>query len=110
MKKLPQNLKFFKLLNGYIPVVSNTNNTEAYYNYLLRACIRAIATHVAKADIKHIRYVNGDTIPQDSDIANLLGGQPNPFMNSTEFIFKLTTNLLMISKPYLENFISLLIR
>ncbi len=100
VKKIPQNLKFFKLLNGYIPVVSNTNNTGAYYNYLMRACLRAIATHVAKADIKHIRYVSGDTIPQDSDIANLLGGQPNPFMNSTEFIFKLTTNLLIHNNAF----------
>ncbi len=100
VKKLPQNLKYFKLLNGFIPVVSNTNNTEVYYNYLLRACIRAIATHVAKADIKHIRYVGGDTIPQDSDIANLLSGQPNPFMNSTEFIFKLTTNLLIHNNAF----------
>lgn len=100
VKKIPQNLKFFKLLNGYIPTVSNTNNTEAYYNYLLRSCLRAIATHVAKADIKHIRYVSGDTIPQDSDIANLLSGQPNPFMNSSEFIFKLTTNLLIHNNAF----------
>lgn len=100
VKKIPQNLRFFKLLNGYIPVVSNVNNTEAYYNYLMRACIRSIATHVAKADIKHIRYVNGDTIPQDSDIANLLGGQPNPYMNSSEFLFKLTTNLLIHNNAF----------
>lgn len=100
VKKLPQSLKFFKLLNGYIPVVSNTNNTDVYYNYLMRACLRAIATHVAKADIKHIRYVGGDTIPQDSDIAHLLSGQLNPFMNSTEFIFKLTTNLLIHNNAF----------
>jgi HK97 family phage portal protein len=99
-KKAPQNLKFFKLLNGYIPVVANTNNTEVYYNYLFRACIRAIATHVAKADVKHIRYVGGDTIPQDSDIANLLSGQPNPYMNSSEFIFKVTTNLLIHNNAF----------
>jgi len=100
LTKLPQNLKYFKLLNGYIPVVSNVNNSEAYYNYLLRACLRAIATHVAKADIKHIRYVNNDTIPQDSEIANLLSGQPNPFMNSTEFLFKITTNLLIHNNAF----------
>jgi HK97 family phage portal protein len=100
VKKLPQNLQFFKLLNGYIPMVSNTTNSEVYYNYLMRACLRAIATHVAKADIKHIRYVNNDTIPQDSDVANLLSGQPNPFMNSTEFIFKLTTNLLIHNNAF----------
>ncbi len=100
VKKLPQNLKFFKLLNGYIPTVSNTTNTEVYYNFLMRACLRAIATHVAKADIKHIRYVGGDTLPQDSDIAHLLSGQPNPFMNSTEFIFKLTTNLLIHNNAF----------
>jgi HK97 family phage portal protein len=99
-KKAPQNLKFFKLLNGYIPVVSNTSNSEVYYNYLFRACIRAIATHVAKADVKHIRYVGGDTIPQDSDIANLLSGQPNPYMNSSEFIFKVTTNLLIHNNAF----------
>jgi len=96
----PQNLKSFRLLNGYIPVVSNTNNTECYYNYLMRACLRAIAIHVAKADVKHIRYINGDTIPQNSGIANLLGGQPNPFMNSSEFIFKLTTNLLIHNNAF----------
>lgn len=100
VKQVPKNLKFLKLLNGYIPTVSNTNNSEVYYNYLMRACLRAIATHVAKADIKHIRYINNDTIPQDSDIANLLSGQPNPFMNSTEFIFKLTTNLLIHNNAF----------
>jgi HK97 family phage portal protein len=100
VKAAPQNLKFFKLLNGYVPVVANTNNTEAYYNYLMRACIRAIATHVAKADVKHIRYVNGDTIPQSSDLANTLSGQPNPYMNSSEFLFKLTTNLLIHNNAF----------
>jgi len=79
-------LSFFKTLNGSIPAVSNTNG-EVYYNYLMRACLRSIATHVAKADIKHIRYVKGDTLPQNSDIANLLSGQPNPFMNSSAVHF-----------------------
>ena len=104
-KKQIQGLRLFRTLNGYLPVVSNTNNTEAYYNYLMRACLRAIATHVAKADIKHIRYVkddkgNSDTIPQDSSIANLLSGQPNPYMNSSEFLFKLTTNLLIHNNAF----------
>jgi len=84
----------FRTLNGFIPTTSNTNGS-IYYNYLMRACLRAIATHVSKADVKHIRYVNNDTVPQDSNIADLLGGQPNPYMNSTEFLFKLTTNLLI---------------
>ena len=93
----------FRTLNGYLPTTSNTNGS-IYYNYLMRACLRAIATHVAKADIKHIRYVTNtgadgstitDTIPQNSNIADLLGGQPNPYMNSSEFLFKLTTNLLI---------------
>lgn len=104
-KKQMQGLRLFRTLNGYLPVVANTNNTQAYYNYLMRACLRAIATHVAKADIKHIRYVkdangNIDTIPQDSNIANLLSGQPNPFMNSSEFLFKLTTNLLIHNNAF----------
>ncbi|SPF51133.1 putative Phage portal protein, HK97 family [Candidatus Desulfosporosinus infrequens] len=93
----------FRTLNGYLPVASNTNGS-IYYNYLMRMCLRAIATHVAKADVKHIRYVTStradgstatDTIPQNSNIANLLSGQPNPYMNSSEFLFKLTTNLLI---------------
>jgi len=99
-KEQPQALNLFKMLNGSIPTVSNTNG-EVYYNYLMRACLRAIATHVAKADVSHIRTVNGDTIPQNSDIANLLGGQPNPFMNSSEFIFKLTTNLLIHNNAFI---------
>lgn len=94
-----QNLSYFKTLNGSIPAVSNTNG-EVYYNYLMRACLRAIATHVSKADIKHILYADGDTIPQNSDIAKLLGDQPNPFMNSSEFIFKLTTNLLIHNNAF----------
>jgi len=100
-KKPPQSqpMSLFRTLNGYVPTISNTNG-EVYYNFLMRACLRAIATHVAKADIKHIRYVKGDTIPQDSDIANLLSGQPNPFMNSSEFIFKLTTNLLIHNNAF----------
>lgn len=99
-KPPPENLHYFRLLNGYIPVVANTNNTEFYYNYLMRACIRAIATHVAKADVKHIKYINGDTIPQNDNISNLLSGQPNPFMGSSEFLFKTTTNLLIHNNAF----------
>ncbi|MDR3586860.1 MAG: phage portal protein [Desulfosporosinus sp.] len=98
-KQQPQNLRYFNPLNGSLPTISNTNG-DVYYNYLMRACLRAIATHVAKADVKHIRYVGSDTIPQNSDLANLLGGQPNPYMNSSEFIFKLTTNLLIHNNAF----------
>jgi len=100
-KEPPKDLHFLRTMNGYIPVVSNTNNTESYYNYLMRACLRAIATHVAKADIKHIRYVDGDTIPQNSNLVNLLSGQPNPYMNSSEFLFKFATNLLIHNNAFI---------
>ena len=76
---------YFKMLNGYTPVWT-THDGGVYEMELTRACIHSFATHASKL----LPTVTG---PDKRGIQSLLDSKPNPFMTSTQFVYKVATIL-----------------
>lgn len=80
---------YFKLMNGYNPVF--TSFEGGIYEYeLTRSAIHCIATHCAKFKPEIIGSREGNT-----SLNNIFQFQANPLMNTYQYLYKLTT-LLMI--------------
>ena len=85
-----QTLQKLELLNGFVPefrVVSN----YTYDSKVARECIDRIATHCAKLVPKHIKNSISNNIK--GDINRLISTQPNPIMNTYDFLYKVISNL-----------------
>ncbi len=74
---------YFKMLDGYTPVFT-TYDGGVYEMELTRACIHAFANHCSKmqpnvtgADVHKVRAI--------------LEGKPNPFMTTSQFLYKVAT-------------------
>lgn len=74
---------YFKMLDGYSPIFASYDG-GVYEMELTRACIHTFANHCSKlqpnvegADSRHLR--------------ELLEGKPNPFMTSSQFVYKVAT-------------------
>ena len=52
-------------------------------------CIDTIAKHCAKFGPQHYQNKNGNKIPVNGDINYLLSNQPNPIMNTYDFLYKI---------------------
>ena len=74
---------FFTMLDGYSPVFT-TYDGGVYEMELTRACIHTFANHCSKLQPK----VSG---ADGRGIQALLDGKPNPFMTSTQFLYKAAT-------------------
>ena len=91
---------FFQMLDGYSPVFT-TYDGGVYEMELTRACIHTFASHCSKLQPK----VSG---ADKRGIQALLDGKPNPFMLSSQFVYKVATiyeaqNTCFIV-PVLDNF------
>lgn len=91
-----------KMLNGYIPIFSQFGN-EAYASDVVRAAVDAIARNGAKLQPKHIRRDIGKGIVShiNDNLQYLLDVQPNPFMNSYIFRYKIITQLYMQNNAFI---------
>lgn len=90
-----------RMLNGYSPVFTAFGQ-EAYDSDDVRAAVDAIARNVAKLHPKHIRKDAGGNITNVSDtIQNLLEMQPNPYMDTYTFLYKVTTQLFMQNNAFI---------
>lgn len=92
-----QTLSRLELLNGFIPefrVVSN----YTYDSKVARECIDRIATHCAKLMPKHIKNTISREI--NGEINRLLSNQPNPIMNTYDFIYKTISMLYTNSNAF----------
>ena len=98
-KPEPKNFQSMTLLNGYVPVISATGET-IWYNDSIRSIIHCIAENVAKTKPVHIRKIDGKILPQNSQIQNLLQNHPNIYMNSHDFFYKITTQLLIHNNAF----------
>ncbi|MFV9511813.1 phage portal protein [Tepidibacillus sp. LV47] len=98
--KEPTNTTYLKLLSSYIPTFSPFGD-EAYDSDLVRAAVDTIARNAAKLKPKHIRRVNGDIIPQDSQIQRLLQTRPNPYMDAFTFYYKVITQLYLKNNSFI---------
>ena len=74
---------YFQMLDGYSPVFS-TYDGGVYEMELTRACIHTFANHCSKLQPE----VTG---PDPEGIRAMLDGKPNPFMVSSQFLYKVAT-------------------
>lgn len=64
-------------------------NPDLYANEVARACIRTLAEHTSKANVKVLR--DGRAI--DTKLQRLIQYQPNVYMNGKDFLYKVRTLL-----------------
>lgn len=67
--------------------------SDLYASEIVRSCIRAIAEHTSKANVKVIRKVEGQTAPGDKRLEKLIQYRPNMYMNGKDFLYKVRTRL-----------------
>lgn len=74
---------YFELLDGYTPIFSDYDG-GVYEMELTRACIHAFANHCSK--------LQPTIAGTDSHrIGDILNGKPNPFMTTSQFVYKVAT-------------------
>ena len=64
---------------------------ENYDSLFVRVCVDAIAENAAKLRPKVQRIVEGHIIDGDSRLQRILELEPNPYMNSFDFLYKVVT-------------------
>lgn len=75
--------QYFRTLGGYTPVYTSFDG-GVYEMALTRACIHTFATHVSKLRPE----VRG---PNSSRMDRILGYQPNPWMDTKKYLYRLAT-------------------
>ena len=75
-------------VGGYIARFSSFGN-DIYSNDVVRACIRTLAEHTSKANVKVLR----DNKPIDAKLQKLIQYRPNVYMNGKDFLYKVRTLL-----------------
>lgn len=63
--------------------------TDIYANETVRACIRTLAEHTSKANVKVLR----DGLPGDKKLQRMIQYRPNIYMNGKDFLYKVRTLL-----------------
>lgn len=74
---------YFKMLDGYTPVFT-TYDGGVYEMELTRSCIHAFANHCSKMQPN----VTGADVHK---VKAILDGKPNPFMTTSQFLYKVAT-------------------
>lgn len=87
-----------RMMNGYTPIWSNLG--DAYNSDVVRAAIDAIARNAGKLKPKHVRRMNGQVTPLNSDIEYLLSVRPNPHMDAFSFLYKTVTQLYLKNNAF----------
>lgn len=67
--------------------------TDVYANDVVRSCIRTLAEHSSKANVKVIRRLGKDIASGDKKLQHMIQYQPNLYMNGKDFISKIRTLL-----------------
>lgn len=62
---------------------------DIYANEVVRACIRTLAEHTSKANVKVLR----DGLPGDKKLQRMIQYRPNIYMNGKDFLYKVRTLL-----------------
>lgn len=66
---------------------------DIYADELVRSCIRALAEHSSKANVKCVRRDGKNKIAGDKRLERLIQYRPNMYMNGKDFIYKIRTRL-----------------
>ena len=89
-KQVQKTNTYLQMLDSYNPIFS-TVSENIYDSKVARECIDRIATNCAKLVPKHIQNSLGNKI--NGDINFLLQNEPNPLMNTYDFIYKVISML-----------------
>ena len=76
----------WKEINGYAARFTSFG-TNIYKNDVARACIRTLAEHTSKANVKVLR----DGEPGDQRLEKMIQYRPNMYMNGKDFLYKVRT-------------------
>lgn len=80
-------------IGGYTSMFSSFG-TNIYANDTVRACIRTLAEHSSKANVKVIRRIDAQHIvPGDAKLQRMIQYRPNLYMNGKDFLAKTRTLL-----------------
>lgn len=75
--------------------------TDMYANDLVRSCIRALAEHSSKANVKCIRRTEDGRISGDKQIERMIQSRPNLYMNGKDFLYKVRTHLELYNLAFI---------
>lgn len=75
-------------VGGYVSRFSSFGR-DIYANEVVRACIRTLAEHTSKANVKVLR----DGLPGDKRLQRMIQYRPNMYMNGKDFLYKVRTLL-----------------
>lgn len=92
-KEEKQNYTYARMVNGEIPIFSQFGE-NIYASDVVQQAIYTIVTEMKKLNPKHIRKQGFDITPVDDEIQRVLDN-PNPLMTTTEYIEKITWQLLV---------------
>lgn len=65
--------------------------TDIYANETVRSCIRTLAEHTSKANVKIVRHMDLGIVPGDIKLQRMIQCQPNMYMNGKDFLYKCRT-------------------
>lgn len=93
-KKIKQNYKYAKMLNGYTPIFSQFGQ-DIYASDVVQQAISCLVTELIKANPYHIKKDGSDLVPvENSEIQRLLE-EPNERMTQTDFFEKIYWQLFL---------------
>lgn len=82
----------WKEVGAYTSIFSSYNQ-DVYQNEVSRACIRAIAEHSSKANVRCIRRIGNDVMDGDKMLERMIQYRPNLYMNGKDFLYKIRTRV-----------------
>lgn len=88
-----------QLINSYTNFITNYN-AEIYNDLAVRSCVDTIARHVAKLKPVHIIQDDNGRNAQKSSINSLLANRPNIYMSTSDFLYKIASQLLFYGNAF----------
>lgn len=88
-----------QLINSYTNFITNYN-AEIYNDLSVRSCVDTIARHVAKLKPVHIIQDENGRNAQKSSINSLLANRPNIYMSTSDFLYKVASQLLFYGNAF----------
>lgn len=95
-----QQYKNAELINSYQSFITNYS-AEIYNDLTVRSCVDTIARHVSKLKPVHILKDDNGRNVVDSNINSLLSIRPNPYMSTSDFLYKVASQLLYYGNAFI---------
>ena len=92
-KKNPSGMRFAPMLDGLYPAFSQFGD-DIFVSDVVQQAIYTIVTEMKKLRPRHIRREGFDLAPVYDDLQRVLDS-PNPLMTRSDFLEKITWNLLL---------------